>query len=156
MEVTWPQAGTWAGVALAALTLLAWWMVRRARKLDERRAEYKAALADAVSAEEAYRAAAENATTFAEVRRAADALDEARRRCDQLRKGLPALCVALALLAGCATREGPERIVQLDEHIRIVSPGETVPAYPATESRWWLVSPTGLMELMPRYRQEEF
>lgn len=156
MEITWPQVWTWATVVGVALVTFAWWFFRRARLLDERRKAYKAAFEDAKVAEAAFKAAAETATSIAEVRQAAAVLDETRRRCDALRKGLPVLLVAGAFLAGCVTREGPERIVQLDEHIRIVQPGDAVPDYPGGESRWWLVSPTGLVELMPKYRQEEF
>lgn len=156
MDITWPQGWTWATVAGVPLVTVAWWLIRRARKLDERREAYKAALADAHVAEDAYHAALENAVNTGEVRQAREALDEARRRCDALRKSLPVLLVALAL-AGCVTRtKEVERIVQLDEHIRIVQPGDMVPDYPSAETRWWLVSPTGLIELMPKYRQEEF
>lgn len=159
MDVTWPQAGTWAGAACAALAIVAWWLVRRARKRDAREEEYKARLADVRVAEDALEDSYANATDGAEVRKARSAVDEARRRADAVRKALhiAAVLLAVAALAGCVTRTREvERIVQLDEHIRIIAPGDTVPDYAPGESRWWLVSPTGLVEMMPKYRQEDF
>lgn len=153
MDVTWPQAGTWAGAACAVLAIVAWWLVEREKKRAEMRKRYAQLRGDVLVAEEAYRDALENGTALA-VRRAAAELDERRRKMDLVAKAIAGLCVLL-VLGGCRTTAPQESIVRLDEHIRIVAPGETVPDYPEGESRWWLCTPSGMMEMVPQYRQQE-
>lgn len=156
MEVTWPQIGTWAGAACSALALLAWWLVKKHTRKVELRARLRAREADLLVAEEEYDHAAKNGTAT-DMRRTAAAVSDASRECDAIRKMLHATIVlaGVSALAGCAAGQA-ERIVVLDDHVRLVPPGAVVPEYPEGESRWWLVSPTGLREIMPKYRQEEF
>ena len=160
-DIPWESPATWAGVAGLALAIFGYWLVRRHRRRGELVGEYRNRLKDVCLAEKAYQKAVRDGTA-AEARQAAQILDAMRKAADALAGKIKALsCFVMALgvavlSGGCITREGPERIVQLDEHIRIVQPGETVPDFASGESRWWLVSPTGLMELMPKYRQEEF
>lgn len=157
MDVSWPVAGTWAGAACAALALFAWWAVKRDKRRRELMAEYRSRLEDERRAYDAYTDAVRNGAAI-DVRRAAAALDAIRKTLDALRSSMPALAALLcaAALAGCTTREGPERVVKLDEHIRVVAPGETVPDYPDGETRWWLLTPAGLLEFVPQYKQAEF
>lgn len=161
MEINWPVAGSWALAACSTLALAGYFLVRRAKRYDERWGEYKRRIADEIEASKRYADAVRNGTKEDAIA-AARELDEKRQALDALRKALHALAVlsaagVLLVSQGCVTRtKEVERIVALDAHIRIVEPGETVPDYAPGESRWWLVSPSGLVELMPKYRQREF
>lgn len=157
MDVSWPVAGSWAGAACAALALFGWWLVRRDRRRAELMAEYRKRLEDERRAYEAWADASRNGTAL-DVRRTAAALDAIRKALDALKASMPALAALLcaATLSGCVARGAPERVVRLDEHIRVVRPGETVPDYPDGETRWWLLSPAGLLEFVPQYKQAEF
>lgn len=161
MDVQWPVVAGWSLVAAEVLALAAWWLVKRDKRKQELRAEYRNRLKDECLAFQAYERAVREGTAL-DAQRAAKTLSAIRESLDDLLKQIRA-CGAFALLAGCAllfqgciTREGPERIVKLDQHIRIVAPGETVPDYPEGQTRWWLLSPEGLVELLPQYKQAEF
>lgn len=156
MTVEWPTAAGWSLVAAEAIAVFAWWMLRRGKRFDERWEAYKQGLADEIEASKAFADKVRHGSG-AEVREAKRILDAKRKALDELRKAMHLLVAffAVATLTGCATRER-ERIVTLDEHIRIVAPGDTVPDYADGENRWWLVSPTGLVGMVPEYRQAEF
>lgn len=156
MDVAWSTVWTASGVAGAALTLLAWWLVRRAKLLDERREKYEKALEAEEKAKQAHRDAVRNSTDPSEIAHLADKVDEARRECENLRKSLPVLLVLALALCGCASRKPAERIVFLDAHAKIVKPGDVVPEYPDGESRWWLVTPTGMSRMVPQYGRKDF
>ena len=140
MEITWFTTASWAGVCLAAITLAAWLLVRRARKSDASDAERKA-----------HRAQYEK--TLGEWSEAIQAGKIARAM--RLRRRLAAMRAAgwfalVLLLAGCAAPK-TEVVATLPtgEHILLPLPGDTVPPLPDGEPRWWLCTPSGLRMLLP-------
>lgn len=153
MEVSWPIAGSWALAACMVLALLGWWLVKRDRRQASLRAELRTAWKEEKRARKAWQNAV-NEGTAEEAVRAAREVAVVRKRIDALRRSLGiTLFVALVVpLAGCASKpEVREKIVHLDAHVRIVSPGDTIPDYPEGEDRWWLATPTGLLSLVPAF-----
>jgi Flp pilus assembly protein TadB len=152
MEVSWPVVGSWSLFACCLVALAAWWLVERKRRKKELQEKVDRAEADVAVAREAYEAANRNGSA-ADLHRAALDLSHAQQRHNDLKKQLAALLVAVvvagALLCGCATRD-VERVVLLDDHVRIVAPGDVVPDYAPGESRWWLMSPRGLSDMLPK------
>lgn len=153
MDVSWPIAGSWALAACMAIALLAWWLALRDKRTAELKAELKAAKAAERDAMNAWQDALRNGTTEEAVR-AASRADAAGRRVELLRRSIGITLFLLVAACGCATPEPHEKIVRLDAHLRIVSPGETVPDYPDGETRWWLATPTGLEVMVPDFQKE--
>ena len=151
MEVSWPTAGSWSLFACACAAIVGWLLVKRHRSKQELQKKCDKAEADVAVAKEEYENASRNGTA-ADIHRAAQEYNLAKKAHLDLKKQLAALCVAAVFagtFCGCATRE-VERIVRLDEHGRLVVPGDVVPDYPAGESRWWLMTPTGLVDMLPK------
>ncbi len=154
MEIAWPTIGSWSLAACCVIALMGWWLMRR----DRRTAELKAALSKALAEEREARAEYAQAARVGkpeDVCIAARAVEEKRKRIQAIQRSLGVtLFLAAFILAGCRTAEPTERIVRLDAHVRIVAPGDTVPDYPEGEARWWLVTPTGLVSILPQLPQE--
>lgn len=156
MTVSWPTEASWALAACSVLALLGFCVVPWVKRKGERWEQYKQGLSDEIEASKTYAEKSRTGTT-AELLEAKRILDAKRKALDDLGKAMHLLAAffTVSVLAGCATQER-ERIVLLDEHVRIVAPGDVVPDYPEGEARWWLMSPTGLVEMVPQYRQTEF
>ena len=149
MDLVWPAQATWALPAAMALTLLAWYAVRNARRSDaeaalrrRRRALYDAAVKDWQTAI--------NAKDMAAASRLAAMLEEMRARRWHM-GGYLALCCLCLLLASCATRRPDPAprppIIGID--ILSPAPGDTVPPLPDGAACWWLATPAGLAALLP-------
>lgn len=150
MDISWPQTGSWALAACMALTLVLLVLLRKWKKRDDARERLRAAAAEYNEAVAQYHAAVQVGTVE-------DGLEAARKvkaaadRVQAAEKALACLLVASCLFtAGCLhTRTPKETIVTLTDHVRIVEPGATVPDYPDGETRWWLLTPRGMAEMVP-------
>lgn len=150
-----PQAATWATVAAALVGIL--WAVLRRKWQRRDKAEQKL-----VDAENAVYSAAD-IVSDARANGTAEALAEAERdyaaaikRRDALRKalGVSAIMALLAacLLSGCQNAQAPQPVI-LNDHVRLVAPGDTVPPLPEGETRWWLLTPRGMDMVSPLERR---
>lgn len=170
MDVSWPITGTVAGAVCAGLALVAFFYVRWAKKNDTKFAKYLEMLDEEIELAKKYADVKRTGTPF-ELMEAKKALDEKRQSLDELVASMhsffsafaavfsiPAMAfvLTLTLATGCASTKVKERIIQLNDHVKIVQPGETVPEYPNGETRWWLMTPTGMDSVIPQYRQKEF
>ena len=141
-----PTEGSIALAACIALTLFGAWLYRRWERRAKAEANLEARMADLKDAQKAYSDAIRNGTP-SEAAAAKRSVDAASRRVQEAAR---MICLAvLAALCGCLAPREVETVVRLDDHVRIVHPGDTVPDYPAGEARWWLLTPKGLEELLP-------
>jgi hypothetical protein len=149
-EVVWPNAGSWALAACSALAIAGACIFRRWKKQDAAKERLDAAQAAVEAALATYNSAVRHGTP-ADARAASRKLEAAQKTLRAARQAFMALCVAM-LFAGCAKERVVEKetILRLDEHVRLVQPGDTVPDFPDGETRWWLLTPTGLEEMLPK------
>lgn len=136
----------WSGVAVLVLLLVAWFLSRRTKKEDDaekEREEHRQAYLSTTM--EWNRAVREG-----DIEQAA----ALKKRLDIMRtKGWNlGIILAAALVSSCATKTVEVvhvQVVDLGEHVRIMQPGDVLPALPPGEPHWCACTPTGLSRLLP-------
>lgn len=149
-----PQAATWATAAAIALGILWAVLKRRWHRRDKDEQKLVDAENAVYSAADIVADARENGTAEALAEAEKDYAAAIRRR-DALRKalGVSAIMALLAVLSGCRNAPAPQPVI-LNDHVRLVAPGDTVPPLPEGETRWWLLTPRGMDMVSPLERRK--
>lgn len=149
---------TWAGAAVIALGLIGAWLRRRWKhrdaEADRARKVLEAARCSLCSAVDAMIDAREDGFSATDLYEATQEYEAALAAYVEARETARRLGVAtlaalvLGACAGCRSPAPAEPTV-LDDHVRIVAPGDVVPPLPSGQTRWWLCTPRGLSMVAP-------
>ncbi len=148
MTIQWPVVGSWALAVCCGVALLAWYAVRSANRTDAALASRRHKRRQYLATKKEWLAAISRGDTFqaAETKRVLDSM----RKQGWHKLEILILFVGLSLLAGCKTNAVVSPVlIPTGQHILLPSPGDIVPPLPVGESRWWLLTPTGLAFLLP-------
>ena len=141
MDITQIATGG-VGAALAIAAALVWYLVRRRADSQDRKAAKRAALEEQLKHAKAEWAAAAFCGDPARVHATARKVSAIEKQIAKL-----SAIVLCALCAGCVGAK--VETVVLSEHCRVVHPGDTVPDLPEGQPYYWLLTPKGLVQMLP-------